>query len=55
VKELVIENCFQIENLKVRRNLLTNLEFIKDLEKLETFEIDYNAKLSEILKPYEGD
>nr|CAG8443420.1 13416_t:CDS:2 [Entrophospora candida] len=40
VKKLVIENCFQIKNLNVRRNLLTGLEFIKDLNNLETLELD---------------
>jgi len=55
LKELVIDNCPQIKKLNVRRNLFTNLEFIKDLENLETLEVDGNSKLSEILEPYEDD
>jgi len=41
--------------LNIRRNLLTNLEFIKDLNNLEELELDGNDKLSEILEPYEDD
>lgn len=52
-KDLVIENCPQLVKLVIYKNLLTNLEFLKDLEKLETFEINGNDKLTEILKPYE--
>nr|CAG8443473.1 13420_t:CDS:2 [Entrophospora candida] len=40
-----IKNVDKIEKLKVRKNLLTNLEFIKDLENLETLEIDGNPKI----------
>jgi Leucine-rich repeat (LRR) protein len=54
-KELAIENCPQINNLNIENNLLTDLEFIKDLENLEELEIDGNAKLVEILEPYEDD
>ena|ERR1700722_8748598 len=55
MKELMIENCPQIKELKVRKNLLTSLEFIKDLENLESLELDGNDKLSKILEPYEDD
>jgi len=55
MKELEIENCLQIKKLNVRRNSLTNLEFLKNLENLEELEIDGNDKLSEILEPYEDD
>jgi len=51
----VIENCPRIEKLKVRKNFLTNLEFIKDLENLETLELENNDKITEILEPYEND
>jgi len=54
-KELIIENCPQIEKLNVLRNLLTNLEFIKDLKSLERLEMDSNDKMREILEPYEDD
>lgn len=40
--------------MNVRSNLLTSLEFMKELENLEELELDGNAKLTEILKPYEG-
>ncbi|CAG8699603.1 5272_t:CDS:2, partial [Ambispora leptoticha] len=45
-KDLVIENCLQINNLNIENNLLTNLEFIKDLENLEELELDGNDKLN---------
>jgi len=41
----VIENCPQIKKLNIRQNNLTNLEFIKDLERLEELEIDGNPKI----------
>jgi hypothetical protein len=52
---LVIENCPRVNNLNIENNLLTNLEFIKDLENLEILEVDGNYKLNEILEPYEDD
>jgi len=41
----LIENCSQIKKLNVRSNLLTSLEFLKDLENLEELEIDGNAEI----------
>jgi len=38
VKDLVIENCPQVEKLDVRNNSLTNLKFLANLEKLERLE-----------------
>jgi hypothetical protein len=55
VKELVIENCPQAKELNVSDNSLTNLEFLISLEKLEKLELERNAELIEILKPYQGD
>jgi len=51
---LVIENCPELRILNVRKNLLTNLEFLANLEKLEKLELNGNPELIEILKPYNG-
>ncbi|CAG8738062.1 18465_t:CDS:1, partial [Racocetra persica] len=51
-KALIIENYPQIKTLNVRKNLLINLEFIKDLVDLEELEIDGSAELIKILEPY---
>ncbi|CAG8676761.1 2358_t:CDS:10, partial [Ambispora leptoticha] len=39
-KMLVIEDCPKIKKLNVRKNLLTSLEFLANLENLEELEID---------------
>jgi hypothetical protein len=52
VQSLVIENCPQLKKLIIYKNLLTSLEFIKDLESLEELEVNGNAKLTEILNSY---
>ena len=57
LKDLVIENCPQIEILNVRRNLLTSLEFLKGLDnvaKLEKLEVEGNPEISKILEPHQG-
>jgi hypothetical protein len=54
-QDLVIENCSQIKTLNIRSNSLTNLEFLKNLESLEELEIDGNAQLVEILRPYKNE
>ena len=54
MKELIIENCFQLRTLNVRSNCLINLEFLANLENLDKLELDGNAELTEILKPYQG-
>ncbi|RHZ35829.1 leucine-rich repeat domain-containing protein [endosymbiont GvMRE of Glomus versiforme] len=46
MQDLVIENCPQLKTLNVRRNLLTNLEFLINLENLEELEIDGNIKIN---------
>lgn len=51
-KELIIDNCPQIKTLNVRRNLLTSLEFLKDLGNLEELDIDGNNELIKMLEPY---
>lgn len=55
IKELVIENCPQLEKLNVRKNFLTSLEFLLNLRNLTELEIKGNLELTEILKPYNGD
>ncbi|MCE8162850.1 MAG: leucine-rich repeat domain-containing protein [Candidatus Moeniiplasma glomeromycotorum] len=54
VKELIVDNCPKLEKLNVRKNLLTGLEFLANLENLEELEIDGNSKLTEILSSYSG-
>jgi hypothetical protein len=51
-RDLTIENCPQLKKLKVRKNLLTSLDFLKNLENLEEFDWFGNDKLVEILGPY---
>lgn len=53
--DLIIDNCFQVKKLNLRNNSLTNLKFLANLDNLEELEIDGNAELVEILKPYQGD
>lgn len=56
-KDLVIENCPQIKKLNVCKNLLTNLEFLNDLNNLELLEVEGNSELNQltnILKNYQG-
>lgn len=56
LEDLVIENCPQIKKLNVESNLLTNLEFLKDLNNLEELKPDGNTELIKILEDcYEGD
>lgn len=45
-EKLTIENCPSIQLLNVHNNLLTNLDFIKDLTKLSTLEIGINKNIS---------
>ncbi|CAG8552036.1 10977_t:CDS:10 [Racocetra fulgida] len=54
-KDLIIENCPQIRKLNIRKNLLTNLEFLKPLKNLEELEIDELQELIELAnnKPHE--
>lgn len=54
MERLVIENCSQIKKLNIENNLLTNLDFIKDLKNLEELKLDGNAELNKILEPYQG-
>jgi hypothetical protein len=42
----MVENCPQIKKLDVRNNLLTNLEFLANLENLEKLEIDNNTEVN---------
>ncbi|KLL04557.1 MAG: hypothetical protein MRERV_18c014 [Mycoplasmataceae bacterium RV_VA103A] len=54
-RDLVIEDCPQLKKLVIYKNLLTNLEFLKDLNNLEELKIDGNAELTKVLEPYESD
>jgi len=45
VQELVIENCPKIRTLNVCKNLLTSLEFVKNLGELQKLEIDRNKEI----------
>jgi hypothetical protein len=55
IKELVIENCPRVEILNIRKNYLTNLGFLANLDSLEKLELGSNPELIEILKPYKGE
>jgi len=46
MQELAIENCPQIKKLNIRKNSLTNLEFLTNLESLEKLEVDYNNEIN---------
>ncbi|CAG8504554.1 9730_t:CDS:2 [Ambispora gerdemannii] len=46
IKELAIENCSQIKELNVESNLLTSLEFAKNLPNLQRLEVDGNLELA---------
>src|SRR5437764_11829513 len=45
VKELVIENCSQLKEMKTPDNSLTNLEFLKNLPNLQKLNVDDNTDL----------
>lgn len=46
IKELIIDNCPQIKKLIVRSNLLTSLEFVKDLKNLEELDLYGNVGIN---------
>ncbi|MDR1670737.1 MAG: hypothetical protein LBR43_03395 [Spiroplasmataceae bacterium] len=46
VKELIINDCPQIERLNVESNSLTNLDFIKELTRLQKLNVDNNPELA---------
>jgi Leucine-rich repeat (LRR) protein len=46
IEQIVIENCPNIELLNVYNNLLTSLEFVKNLSNLSSLEIGMNKKIS---------
>ena len=54
-KDLVIENCSQLKKIDVENNLLTSLEFLKDLENLEELKLGGNTELVKVLEAYQGD
>lgn len=55
MQDLAIENCPRLKKLNVRKNLLTNLGFLENLECLEELELGGNTELIETLNPYSGD
>jgi hypothetical protein len=46
IEQIIIENCPNVESLNVYNNLLTNLEFVKNLSYLSSLEISMNKKIS---------
>ncbi|CAG8821257.1 1132_t:CDS:2, partial [Gigaspora margarita] len=50
IRNLVVEDCPQLKKLVVCKNLLTNFEFLKDLENLEELKFDDLQELSKAIK-----
>jgi Leucine-rich repeat (LRR) protein len=46
LKDLIIENCPRLNSLIIGNNLLTNLDFVKNLPNLINLDIDGNERIS---------